>query len=205
MPAFAYSCLRYSASAQKCGGVQAKMMRNSSSASEASSPGHRRPAQHRRHRARSPADHDVLRRERLQDHGVDDRVADERGQREPHRQRIHQRIQHARARCRRSTPAKISVCSEVSWPIGSGRARVRAMTASSFCSTRQLIAAAAPPPARCRACRTPAAASGGMPGRREEHADHRGEDDQRHDPRLGQPEQLLQARRRGLAGCAESD
>jgi hypothetical protein len=32
MPAFAYSSLRAMASAQKCGGVQMKMIRNSSSA-----------------------------------------------------------------------------------------------------------------------------------------------------------------------------
>jgi hypothetical protein len=43
-----------------------------------------------------------------------------------------------------TTPAKTSVSVDVSSPRGSGRARVRAITASSFCSTRQFTAAAAP-------------------------------------------------------------
>src|SRR3989344_8506757 len=38
MPTLAYSFSRYSASAQKCGGVHRKMIRNSSSASELTSP-----------------------------------------------------------------------------------------------------------------------------------------------------------------------
>ncbi len=49
----------------------------------------RRPAEHRRHRTGSAADHDVLRRGGLEQHGVDDRVAHERAEREPHRERVH--------------------------------------------------------------------------------------------------------------------
>jgi len=41
-------------------------------------------------------------------------------------------------------PANTSVCGVVSSPLGSGRQRVRSISASTFCSTRQLIAAAAP-------------------------------------------------------------
>ena len=48
----------------------------------------RRPAEHRRHRPRRAADDDVLRRQRLEQHRVDDGIADERGERQPHRQRV---------------------------------------------------------------------------------------------------------------------
>jgi hypothetical protein len=43
-----------------------------------------------------------------------------------------------------SAPANIMVCSGLTSPRGSGRQRVRRIIASSFCSTRQLTAAAAP-------------------------------------------------------------
>jgi len=43
-----------------------------------------------------------------------------------------------------STPAKASASPGASSPRGSGRARVRVMRASSCCSSRQFIAAAAP-------------------------------------------------------------
>ncbi len=59
--------------------------------------GHRRPAQRRRHGARQAADDDVLRRARLQDDGVDDGVADERGEGQPHGERVDQRVQHEHA------------------------------------------------------------------------------------------------------------
>ena len=55
---------------------------------------HRGPAQHGRHRPRSPADDDVLRRQRLQHHGVHHRVADEGGEGEPHGERIDEKIQN---------------------------------------------------------------------------------------------------------------
>ena len=42
------------------------------------------------------------------------------------------------------TTAKASASAEWIWPVGNGRARVRAIRASIFCSRRQLIAAAAP-------------------------------------------------------------
>ena len=74
-----------------------------------------------------------------------------------------------------------------------GRARVRAMSASIFCSTRQLIAAAAPATsAMPSVANSDAADAGGRPRRRQEHADHRGEDDQGDDARLGELEELLQ-------------
>ena len=61
-------------------------------------------------------------------------------------------------------PANTSVCSEVSWPIGSGRARVRAISASIFCSTRQLMAAAAPATSAMPSVPNSSARSGTMPG-----------------------------------------
>jgi hypothetical protein len=51
------------------------------------------PAQRRRHRAGQAADDDVLRRGRFQQDGVDQRVADEGDEGQPHGQRIDHRVQ----------------------------------------------------------------------------------------------------------------
>ena len=67
-----------SASAQKCAGVQSKMMRNSDQAASGAWPVIGRPADHRRQRARCAADHDVLRRAPLEPHRVDDRIEEDR-------------------------------------------------------------------------------------------------------------------------------
>ncbi|MNC88934.1 hypothetical protein D3C83_48110 [compost metagenome] len=61
-------------------------------------------------------------------------------------------------------PAKTSVCSEVTWPRGSGRRLVRAITASSFCSTRQFTAAAAPAVSAMPSVPAMNACNGTMPG-----------------------------------------
>ncbi len=52
------------------------------------------PAEHRRRGAGGTADHDVLRRDVLEPHRVEDRVADQRGEREHRRQRVDERPQH---------------------------------------------------------------------------------------------------------------
>src|SRR5882762_4308259 len=86
MPARAYSSRRAIASAQKCGGVQMKMMRNSSNAFgsmllvTAAQPS-----------AGRAADHDVLRGCTLEPHCVDDCVADERCKSERGGQQIDQK------------------------------------------------------------------------------------------------------------------
>ena len=59
--------------------------------------GDRGPAQRRRHRAGQTADHDVLRRVRLEQDGVDQRVAHERHEGQPHRERIDHAVQHTHA------------------------------------------------------------------------------------------------------------
>ncbi len=59
--------------------------------------GHGRPAQRGRHGAGQAADDDVLRGRRFQDDGVDDGVADEGGEGQPHGQRIDQVVQHPHA------------------------------------------------------------------------------------------------------------
>ena len=92
-----------------------------------------------------------------------------------------------------TTPAKTSVGSDVSSPRGSGRRRVRAISASIFCSTRQLIAAAAPATSAMPSVAEHDRRGGRQAGRREEHADHRAEHDQRHHARLGQREELPEA------------
>jgi hypothetical protein len=54
-----------SASAQKCGGVHRKMMRNRTTLSRLTAAGHGGPADHRREGAGGAADDDVLRRQRF--------------------------------------------------------------------------------------------------------------------------------------------
>src|SRR6185295_5631587 len=89
MPTFAYSSLRAMASAQKCGGVHTNTMRNSSNAFAsmllvtAAQPS-----------TGGAADHDVLRRRALEPHGVDDGVADQRGERERGGEHVHEQHQH---------------------------------------------------------------------------------------------------------------
>ncbi len=61
-------------------------------------------------------------------------------------------------------PAKISVSSEVICPRGSGRQLVRDMSASSFCSTRQLTAAAAPATSAIPTVAAMSSSSGSAPG-----------------------------------------
>ena len=63
-----------------------------------------------------------------------------------------------------TTPANTSVCSDVSSPRGSGRARVRCITASIFCSTRQFTAAAAPATSAMPSVAANTMPAGGSPG-----------------------------------------
>ena len=63
-----------------------------------------------------------------------------------------------------TTAAKVSVWRDVSSPRGNGRPRVRRITASIFCSTRQLIAAAAPATSAMPIVPNSTACAGGIPG-----------------------------------------
>ena len=175
------------------------MIRNSSSASVRHLAGHRRPAQHRRHRARGAADDDVLRRERLEDHGIDDGIADERGQRQPHRERVHVVHQQPQAEAadqagkhhrleRGQLPARQRP------PIGAPHAGVDLLLDQAI--------------DRRRRARHQRDAGRGREqdlqrhhaGRREQHADDRGEHDQRHHARLGQREERARPVEPGAGG-----
>src|SRR5882762_3064938 len=62
------------------------------------------------------------------------------------------------------TPANAKVWAEVSSPLGRGLARVRLMTASIFCSTRQFTAAAAPATSHMPMVAASRSFGGTMPG-----------------------------------------
>src|SRR6267143_5562980 len=69
-----------------------------------------------------------------------------------------------------TAPANASVWSDVSSPRGKGLARVRVMTASILCSTRQFTAAAAPATSQMPMVAASRSFGGTMPGTRsEEH------------------------------------
>src|SRR5207344_3285345 len=88
----------------------------------------------------STAYDDVLRCIGLQYDRVDDGIAHKGREGQPHGQRVDEVIQQRQA-CSAEN-SRVS-CVDNS-PRGNGRARVRAMTPSIFCSIRQLMAAAAP-------------------------------------------------------------
>ena len=143
------------------------MIRHSISASGADLAAHRGPAEHRRHRARGAADDDVLRRQRLQHHGVDDRVADEGGERQPHRQRIDRNVQQraaggARAAAENSSVWRVASARRVAVgaPRGARHARVDALLDQAVERRRR-----ARRPARCRRRRPAPRASRASPGR----------------------------------------
>ena len=63
-----------------------------------------------------------------------------------------------------TTPEKIIVSSDVSWPRGRGRAWVRVINASIFCSTKQFTAAAAPATSAMPSVAANRMVTGTMPG-----------------------------------------
>jgi len=166
-------------------------MRKSSSASRRLA-GDRRPAEHRRHRAGSAADDDVLRRHGLEDHGIDDGVADEGGEREPHGEVVHPLVQDEEAQAadragehqglqRRHLPAR-------QWP--AARARHHRVDL--------LLDQAVDRGGGARGERDAEGAGNQRlqrhhARRRQEHPDHRREDDERHHARLGQLVELAEA------------
>ena len=129
----------------------------------------------------------------LSTHGVDDRVADEGGEGQPHRQRIDREPEQRAAGGARAAAENSSVCAVVSSPLAVGRQAVRAMRASIRCSTRQLNAAAARghQPDADRRRQRPARQSG-RPGVASSMPISGAEDDQLHDARLGQRVVLAQ-------------
>ncbi len=157
-------------------------------------PGHRRPAEHRRHRTGSPADHDVLRRKRLEDHRVEDGVAHERPERQPHRERVHELVEqpqpgaadHAgedqrlqrRQLSARQRPGPGAGHHGVDLLLDEAVDRGRGAGDERDAGGRREQEIERDPAPR---------------GHREEHADHGAEHDQRNNARLGQLEKLAQA------------
>ena len=180
-------------------------MRNITHASGPDLATHRGPAEHRRHRARGAADDDVLRRQRLQQHGVDNRITDEGGEGQPHRQRVDGHPQQRAACCEQH-------CGEQQGLRGGELARgardarpCAASCESICCSTRQLKAAAAAATSQMPTVAAIAVPQSGRPGRRQQHADDRAEDDQLDDARLGQRMELPEPRDQRHAGRGWTD
>ncbi len=176
---------------------------------------HRRPAQHRRHRARGAADHDVLRRHRLQHDGVDDRVADEGSKRKPHRQCIDLEVEQ-RQTCppqRRCEYQRLHLGKLAAWqrpPAGTRHQRIDfALDQAVDCgggAGHQRDADGGGERRRGKAHIEHAKRH------RQKHADHGAEHDERNYARLGQRQKLRQSRgcllpgqSSHLGGAAEKD
>ncbi len=154
--------------------------------------GHRGPAEHRRHRARRAADDDILRRGGLEQHRVDDRVADERRQRQPHRQRIDHHVQY------RETRGADDAGEHQRLGRGQVAARQRSRAGARHHGVDLLLDQAVDRRRRAGDQRDAQRAEHQRVERRqrrrgEKHADHRREHDQRDDARLGQRQELAQA------------
>ncbi len=153
--------------------------------------GDRRPSQHRRHGAGCAADDDVLRRGRLQQHRVDDRVADEGRERQPHRQRVDVSIEQQQPDA--ADDAREDECLQRGQLAARQRPRTRARHQRIDLLLDQAVD-------RCGSAGDQRDADGReehdprrrQPGCGEEHADHRAKDDERHHSRFGQREELLQ-------------
>ena len=122
----------------------------------------------------------------FKDQRVDDGVADEGGQCQPHRQVVDEGVQQPKAGGAEQGGQGDRFEGRDLAAAAVARQLVRAMRASTVRSTRQLRAAAAKAtsamPSEATRKRSRPAEAGG----REEHADHRGEHDQAVDPRLAQ-------------------
>ena len=165
--------------------------------------GHRGPAKQRWHRARRAADHDVLGRRRLQDDGVDHRIADEGAQRQPQGERIHENIEHPRADAAQHAGKRQ----------GTGGADLTACQGARAGARHPGVDAtldqAVEGKPRGRQQRdTGQAEHQDAPGHhrlgRQQHADQRAERGEQHDPRLGELEiivcQASQVERQGGLG-----
>ena len=161
--------------------------------------GHGGPTQHRRHGAGGAADHDVLRRVRFEEHGIDDRVANEGGKRKPHGQRVHHPMEQREANSANHARdghrlQRIHLA-----------ARQRPATGTRHHGVDFLLDEAVH--RGCGACHEGYADGGRKQdsgrhhtGRRQKHADHRTKHDEGNDSGLGQGKVLTQSMRRRLQG-----
>ncbi len=161
---------------------------------------HRDPSEQRRHRAGSAADHDVLRRARLEHHGIDQGIADKGGQRQPQRQQVHRSAEkHAACTAKGSREkqclADTDLAARGRSPRGAAHSRVDA--AFHYAVDRSS--------GRCH--QPDAGRRGEQPGPMrqarfgEKHPDHGAEDDELDDAWLGQCMELPRAcKQRGLRG-----
>ena len=154
---------------------------------EVDRPVDRRPADHRREGAGGAADDDVLRRPALQPHRVDDDVEEDGEGEQRRRQPVGREAEQQHRERRRAISPKASASSGWMRPARDRPVRGAAITASMSASYHMLSAPAAPAPtAMHRIAMKPS--TGWMPPGASEQADERGEDDQRHHPRLEQRE-----------------
>ena len=157
----------------------------------------RGPAKHRRHRAGRAADDDVLRRGGFQYCRIDHRIADERGQRQPHRERVDEHVQQIQA-----GPAHHAGKHQC---LGAGQFAARQRTGA--CTRHHRVdflfdqaiercrrAGHQRDPERAGPQRIPARPA----GYGEEHADHCREHDQADDTQLAQGQKLLATAGRAL-------
>ena len=184
-----------SASAQKCGGVHSSTITNRNSAPRPSAPVRGRPPGQRRDRAGRAADHDVLGGRALQPQRVDEHVERAAAEREHRREQVREHRQHrerqrraARARTRPRARGEIR-------PAATGRDAVRGPIRRSMSRSSTWFSALAPPHASAPPSTSAASgSSAGAPPARGDHRAHRGQHQQRHDPRLGQRHVVAPAR-----------
>ena len=165
---------------------------------QADAVGHRGPAEHRRHRPGGATDDDVHGRGRLQDDGVDDGVAQEGGQREPHGERVDRHVQQPQ-------PGAAGEAGEAQRLGGADQAEgQRAGPGAGHAGVDRAFDQAVD---RRRGAGHQRDADGGgqhqaggrPAGLGEEHADHRGEHDQAVHPRLALGDEGGQAQAEGRA------
>lgn len=153
--------------------------------------GHRGPAEHRRHRPGGTADDDVLRGGGFQQHGIDHRIADERGRRQSHGEGIHEVVEQPQARpAERAGEYQRLACAQLA---ARQRAPARALHHRIDALLHQAV--------HRRGCTgdqgdaergSEQQAGRHHAGRGQEHADDRRKDNQRDDARLGERIERLQ-------------
>ena len=158
--------------------------------------GHRSPAQQRRHGAGQSTNDDVLRRQRLEDDGVDHCIANEGGQGEPHGERVHLLMQQPQSDTTnqygkaQGLPGVEQATGQRS-PLGAGHAGVDLL----LHQTVHGGGGTSHHPDTQRRCQQQGQRHHARGG--EEHADDSTEHDQRHHAWLGQGMKLAQRGKQG--------
>ena len=147
----------------------------------------RGPARQRRDRAGGAPDHDVLRRRSLQPQRVHDHVVRASGQRQQSREHDCRMPLITANESASSTSANATARLGLIRPAATGREAVRGPISRSMSRSITWLSALAPPHASPPPItNATSAGSAGRAPRRGDHRAHRGQHQQRHDPRLGQ-------------------